>query len=368
MPVDAWSLAHAVRKADCARKTSPLFVEVGAIGFLVEQMHFFDWSHQGVNLATSMATVLADFSGTSLAGRVAQGVAVLQMEHQGYAFLERFESFLEHPGVAAGPGSMQGVGVSETRTPDFVFCANSGGVVLAESKGRFVAPAGDSHVKGKLREALEQLDAGCGMLACEPEGICALGTFLREIQDVTHGGSLLATVAERKTPSGRVPPCSATVVKQSNYAAWLRGMGLHQQARSLATLGELASSGQIELPTIRIGTQEYAFVATYARPGPVQGPLIGLPCEWPPPFQPTGRESFVGIMGVATPVLERLGACTGERSLGPLADLELPSPPETDASSEAPIRGSVLRDGTLLGELAWDWRDRLSTSPKVAQV
>ena len=96
----AWKLAHAIKKADCARwrANAPLFVS--ASGFLIENAQLFAWNGEALALNDGASEFLADFSGTSLAGRVAQGMALLFLESKGYSYVGRFEAATPGSGLA----------------------------------------------------------------------------------------------------------------------------------------------------------------------------------------------------------------------------------------------------------------------------
>jgi len=73
----SWRLAHAVKKADCTRPIAKGLAHVSALGFLLENGHLFEWGGADFRLTEDAISLLDDFSQSSLAGRIAQGIALL---------------------------------------------------------------------------------------------------------------------------------------------------------------------------------------------------------------------------------------------------------------------------------------------------
>ena len=182
----AWELAHALKKADCARWPSSSLLWLGAAGFLLEQVHLFDWDSPELRLSTGMSDFYADFSRTSLSGRIGQGMALLFLERQGYAYVGRLSSLLLRHGGAALP--LRSARRIHTQGPDFVVEDRDGERALAEAKGSFVPFAGRSDLKGALRQALDQLDGWDQLLSPQPLSANVTETLAPSGISVGRGG------------------------------------------------------------------------------------------------------------------------------------------------------------------------------------
>ena len=89
---NAWRLAHAIKKADCARWQSSQVLWAETAGFCLEYARLLNWGAGRLCLNKGMSSHLADFSSSSLAGRIAQGMALLFLENEGYSYVGHFES------------------------------------------------------------------------------------------------------------------------------------------------------------------------------------------------------------------------------------------------------------------------------------
>lgn len=147
----AWQLAHALKKADCARWPSSHLLWVGAAGFLLEQVHLFDWSSSELRLSRGMSDFYADFTRTSLSGRIGQGMAVLLLERLGYGFVSRLSSALLHHG--RDMAALRSLSNGRVQVPDFIVERPDGARALAEAKGSFVPFADRPDLKRPLRQA-----------------------------------------------------------------------------------------------------------------------------------------------------------------------------------------------------------------------
>ena len=186
----AWRLAHAVKKADCARWPFSKNLLLGAAGFLLEHEHLFDWSSGELRLNGDMSDYYADVTRTSIAGRVAQGMALLFVEDQGYSYLGRFEAELQR---YAREQPSRSTKRRSGRLPDFILENGSKRRALAEARGRFVPLGSTPDIKGALRDALDQLNSGGRLIAPQPPKSYAVG-------DVHTGGRGLF----RRTISNRI--------------------------------------------------------------------------------------------------------------------------------------------------------------------
>lgn len=132
----AWCLAHAVKKADCLRWQTAPIRWVGATGFLLENGHLFDWTASEWCLNEGMSSFYADFSGSGMAGRIAQGMALLFLEDNGYAYVGRFETEWKQRATTQNRQWPAG----KTKAPDFIAENGQKEWVLTKSKGGFSSP------------------------------------------------------------------------------------------------------------------------------------------------------------------------------------------------------------------------------------
>ena len=360
LSVDAWRLAHSVKKADCARGITAVDLNTSAMGFLIENFNLLDWSPDNLRLNNGMADFYADFSRTSLSGRVAQGMAILFMEERGYSYGGRFSTFLKSARgkVAARQLLKSKAGsVRNPKTPDFIFEQHGTAVALAESKGGFVSPNRIPDIKGDLREALQQLKGWDRLLQPQPSKSFAVGTYLRESDDFSDEPSLIAFVdPEPEEPYNPVhyPP---ELIRRCNYASWFAGMGFHDSAKRLQQGREGSYPIKRRLPILTLGHHRYAFVVLSVRPmfrdyvSFDERFWLDLDDLF---FSP---HSFHGglrleIMGVEMPILASLSKylLTGKSELLMHIEtiIEKDLPQKVD---EGKFRGSVFSDGTLFGEI-----------------
>lgn len=249
-PVHAWRLAHAVKKADCARWPTSRILWPTVTGFLLENIDLFDWNSANLRLGSGMSGYYADFSRTSLSGRIGQGMALLFLEDRGYSYVGRFDALYPQCRRAS-------------KTPDFIVENNMKEQALAEAKGRFVPPKDSPEIKKNFRKALIQLRGGHKHLSSSVHRGFAIGTFLREIGDRHEDPSLTAYVetgpGKAQGPVG-LPPGA---IRRANYAAWLSLMGFEGAAGRLrARAGE---PERLRIPLFRLGEATYVVAITSIR-------------------------------------------------------------------------------------------------------
>ena len=335
IPVHAWRLAHAVKKADCARWPTSRILWPSATGFLLENIHLFDWNSANLRLASGMSGCYADFSRTSLSGRIGQGMALLFLEKKGYSYVGRFTALYPRCGSAS-------------KTPDFVVENNLKEQVLAEAKGRFVPPNDSPEIKKNFRKALIQLRGGHKYLSSSVHGGFAIGTFLREIGDPHKDPSLTAYVetgpGKAQGPVG-LPP---DAVRRANYAAWLSLMGFDGVAGRLRT-----GAGEPErrsVPFFRLGEDTYVVAITSIRPSyrhhahdPDLQSLIRERWRWI--LSPYERIS-IGIVGLDLRVVRALETAVREPESQALMNID-----DRERRIPEEFPGSVFSDGSLIGEI-----------------
>ena len=346
----AWRLAHAVKKADCLRLPTAAALWAGASGFLLENSNLFDWTTSEWCLNEGMSGFYADFAGTGIAGRVAQGMALLFLEDNGYAYVGRFETEWKQRAAAQNkqwPGD-------KTRAPDFIAENVKKEWALAESKGGFLSPGKNAPIKTALKDGLNQLNGWDKFITPQPAKSFAIGTFLRESGDTSGETSLIAFVdPEPEAPENPVefPP---DAVRRANYASWLSAMGFEDAANRLRK-GE-GERQRYELPILTIGARQYA--VSIASVMPVYPDFSSRQFwsyfrEWfftPFPFFRDGID--IELVGLDLKVLRALGS-----SIQPSATSEVMAL-EPSERQDAPtyleggtFYGSVFSDGSLLGAL-----------------
>jgi len=346
----AWRLAHAVKKADCLRWPTAPIRWVGATGFLLENGHLFDWTASECRLREGMSSFYADFSGSGMAGRIAQGVALLFLEDNGYAYVGRFEA--EWKQRAATQNRQWPAG--KTKAPDFIVENAQKEWVLAESKGGFSSPGKKPPIKGALKEGLTQLDGWDKYISPQPIKSFAIGTFLRETGDTSGETSLIAFVdPEPEAPENPVE-FPSDLVRRANYASWLSLMGLDGAADRLR--GAEGEQQQYELPLLTVGERQYA--VSFASVMPRHPDLFSREFwrdfrDWPFwPFPWFRHGVDIELVGLDLKVLHALSSATQSADVSELMALEPSERREAPADlGGGTFYGSVFSDGSLLGEL-----------------
>lgn len=342
----AWSLAHAVKKADCARWPPSKSLSMGAAGFLLEHVQLFDWASEELRLNAGMSDHYADVARTSIAGRIAQGVALLFLEKRGYSYVGHLAAELRRHAHKKSPRPTR---QKPRRLPDFVLENGSRERALAESKGKFVPLDGNPNIKGTLRDALDQLTSGARLLRPKPQKSYAVGTFLREIEDWSEEPSLIAFVDPEPDEAGDPVELPLDAVRRTNYASWLSLMGFDDAARRLR-----AKEGRVErhnVPTVSLGQRQY--VVSVASIRPQYGQQILNPDHWQWIFEvpawclgPFLDGICIEIIGLDLEIVRTLGETSGDlMAIEPVGDVRN----EFDGGE---FRGSVFSDGSLLGEIA----------------
>ena len=357
----AWRLAHAVKKADCARWPFPKNVWLGAAGFLLEHKHLFDWNSGELRLNAGMAGYYADFTRTSTSGRIAQGAALLFAEDRGYSYVGRFEAELQRNNQKQLSRSTQR---RSGRLPDFIVEDGAKRRALIEAKGKFVPLGSTPDIKGALRDALDQLIHGSTLIRRQPHKSYAVGTFLREVDDCHAEPSLVAFVDPEPGEPRDPVEIPLDAIRRANYAPWLSLMGLDEPARRVhASEG---SSQSYTVPIVALGEHQYVFNVASILPwygryilGPDLWNLICQCPEWP--FGPGHGSISLQIVGLDLRVVQALGIAIRKNRPDELMEIE----PEDrrDVPTEfqgGEFYGSVFSDGSLLGEIRiprWDMRD-----------
>ncbi len=346
----AWRLAHAIKKADCLRWPSAPILWAGASGFLLENGHLFDWGVNEFSLNGGMANFYADFTGSGLAGRVAQGMALLFLEEKGYAYVGRFETEWKQRAAVQNRAWPTG----KEKAPDFIAENSKHEWVLAESKGGFAPVGTKPNIKGALNDGLDQLDGWDKRLTPQPIKSFAIGTFLHESGCTSDETSLIAFVdPEPELPENPVEfPRDA--VRRANYASWLSIMGFED-----ASIRVRANTGETQkrlVPVITLGGRKFA--VSIASVSPKEADLSTREFwddlqDWP--FIPFGwlrRGIRVELIGLDLAVLRALGTSQNSSKTSSLMELKPNEMSDVPIESEGgAFYGSIFSDGTLLGEL-----------------
>ena len=361
LPFSAWGLAHAVKKADCARWPSSRTIWPRAVGFFLENIDFFDWSSETFCLNRYMSDFYADFSRTSLSGRIGQGMALLLLEREGYSYVGRFSTIIEQSGHK--------VKGRAKKSPDFVVENDRNERALAEAKGSFVPRKSSSKPKEALKRAWSQLAGWDKCFSPPPHKGFAIGTFLREIGD---SSSLMAFVDI--TPGGlQAPPeepqdsidfpfieFRSDAIRRANYASWLSLMDFDDAARRLRAREGRPEQRPVSLLTLR---DHRYIVRTASIRSPYRhhthdsdfrrlmreeaGRLLGL---W--------RDgTIIEIVGLDLDVVHALGNAIQRPESPALMEIQLGKRREF---ADGAFHGSVFSDGSLIGEIATsrlEWRD-----------
>jgi hypothetical protein len=347
MEFNAWRMAHAVKKADCLRWQSAHFLGLKTAGFLLENACLFDWQADDLRLNSGAAKELADFSRTSLAGRVGQGMAVLFLEEKDFSYVGRFESEWQKRATAqngSGP-------VGNPKQPDFIAENRQKQWVLAESKGSFASCGGKTSVKGYLKKGLNQLRGWTECITPQPIKSFAIATVLRETGDPSPDPSKISFVdPEPETPSNPVE-FPADAVRRANYASWLAIMGFEDASRRLLARGGKARQRRVQVLTLA-GRQYAVHVASVSLQSPdgfSEAPDLLSAHAGFPWF---GNGLRIEIIGLDLSVLKTISATLTSPTHNGLMDLQPGDSSELQAkeTGEA-FYGSVFADGSLVGEL-----------------
>lgn len=321
-----WSLAHAIVKADYLDRRN---LTMPGLGFLLQADNLIDFSKSPIELKVGTSKALNDFSLTSLAGRVGQGLAMLYGHRLGLKFCAHLRSHVESL-PAGSPAAMH----KGQAMADFLFADNKK-TVLIESKGSFTLKENDpTAIKSLLKGALKaQVDPWMGYLQPPPSNGYVIYSCLRENSWAPSALSVVDPNGEDGM-SADVPFSCEQVIRE-NYGAWLRAMGLPQAAERLIRPRGAALPDGIEEQPVAVEFLVYEH----------EGRNFAVCTErydWPSyPYW------HLPVMGIDLSVLEAISTAieTPDRTLIQLL-VNLPSP--ADALQESI---SIFPDGSALGWL-----------------
>jgi hypothetical protein len=297
-----------------------------------------------------MSGFYADFSGSGMAGRIAQGMALLFLEDHGFAYVGRFET--EWKRRAATQNRQWPTG--KAKAPDFIAENGRKEWVLAESKGGISSPGTKPPIKGALREGLTQLDGWDKYITPQPIKSFAIGTFLRETGDNAGETSLIAFVDPAPEAPENPVEFSSDAVRRANYASWLSLMGLEDAAARLREGN--GEPERYELPILTVGQRQYAVSIASVMQRVLQ--LSGRDSwreflDWPFWAYPRWRDGIdIELIGLDLKAVHALSALAKQAGTSELMALQ-PSerrdmPADLDGGT---FYGSIFSDGSLLGAL-----------------
>lgn len=305
----------------------------------------FDWSASEWCLNQGMSNFYADFSSSGLAGRIAQGMALLFLEEKGYAYIGRFETEWKQRATTQN----REWPADKTKAPDFIGENGRKEWALAESKGGFSSPGTKPSIKSALKDGLIQLSGWDSYITPQPVKSFAIGTFLRETGDTNEETSLIAFVDPEPDAPERPVEFHKDAVRRANYSAWLSMMGMEGAAARLrAGKGELQ---RYKLPVITLGAHQYAIRIASLLPGNYELAIRKGWSGWP--FFPCLCEGGdVELVGLDLTVLRALSAAISSSDFSVLMALEPSGRRDTPADLDGgAFYGSIFTDGSLLGEL-----------------
>jgi hypothetical protein len=250
---NGWQLAHAVIKTDYLVERDWL---LPGLGFLLQIDRIVDFgAGHNLRLVTGSPASLNDFTRTSLAGRVGQGLSLLFAQREGYAFVCHLAS---DPQVVAHIAALPKK--AKKRAADFLFENQKLERMILESKASFTqADNKPSPIKSTLKDALTgQVDYWMSRIAPAAQKGFAVYSCLRESGNPVP--SALIFVDPPRQLVRQPIDFPEGLVRRHNYAAWLSLMGLRQTATNLISF-ERRDRTEVELPVIQIGKRKFAVSA-----------------------------------------------------------------------------------------------------------
>lgn len=312
-------LAHAVVKADYLDRRN---LTMPGLGFLLQACSIMDFGKSPIELKSGAAKALNDFSLSSMAGRVGQGLAILYGHRLGLKFAAHLRSHVE----SLPAGSAGAVHKNEAMA-DFLF-ATSQQTVIIESKGSFSLQENDpSPIKKVLKAALQdQVDPWMRHLQPTPSNGYVIYSCLRE--GSSEPSAMFVVDPEGDPVESANVPLSVEQVMRENYGAWLRAMGMVNSAERLLH----------PLPEVRSPVEYGFFIAE------IRGRKYAYPDQSYSWFSPY-RRWCTPLIGIDFFVLQAISSVIQSRSTS-LQDLLA----NFHEASEFSHRGaSVFPDGSIFG-------------------
>jgi hypothetical protein len=208
---------------------------------------------------------------------------------------------------------------------------------------------------------LDQLDGWDKHITPQPKKSFAIGTFLRESGDSSDERSMIAFVDPEPEPSENPVELPGDAVRRANFGAWLSFMGFDAAGDRLRMRGGEPERRQV--PVVTLGGQK--FVVRIISVTPLYPDLSSRKFwdefkEWPLFLFDMPRGGVhLEVVGLDLKVFEALrfrtdqGRTAGLMKLKP--GLQRDEPTEVKGGA---FYGSVLSDGSLLGELRFSGTGR----------
>lgn len=364
--ITAWNLYHAAKKAELACSFTVGQIDHLARCFADEHHGLFRWNGTELRLLQGVTDMYETAAQASRARTIGEGMLLLSMQHQGYAFWDRFDLLikralrkqpLDHPeSVRRARAIRRRIEAhGNGKRSDFVVENSKRQTAVAEAKGSFVSPLATSAIKTDLRGALEQLAAIKSLISPQPTKTYAVGTYLREENDTHADGSLLAFVDPvDQIDTDLAVEFPADWVRRGNYAAWLLGMGFSEAANALRN-GTTRDGIDVSLPLKRVGGRDYAYVVTGVSLRPDRArrfprELLREWWHWPEFWFGPWRDFLqLTVLGLRVDVLAAIS-----RALVVPQEQSLLTVEPAVAVDAGAFDGSVMPDGTMCGTVAVD--------------
>jgi hypothetical protein len=409
LEVKQWQFFHAAVKTELTHSFTAAQAYGKAIGYANYRNDILDWQSFNLRLTERDKRDLEDFANAETAGRFGEAVAYLTMISMGYVYWDRLEVLLkrilrqknvQHDDALKLIYKITRRKLSGKQS-DFVFEKQNQETSLMESKGSFVSRTRNKPtLKRDLQYALSQLARWATGITPTPQKSFAIGTYFRDVDDPADP-SLIAVVDPPGEPDEKVPPIEVPddAIRRGNYGAWLIGMGFEQagNALRLESVSDAKDQRQreVQLPVISVNGTSFAIKVetlvvdsvltsriTNGPAGPESFPFANLLGPyWEVSYYDIYRALEElryfphGLRGFATRLKDSgfsdCGVTGIELNTLRLIETALAAPESTallrheslqqfsalsveNSNSEQGFAGSILPDGTMLGEIGLD--------------
>ncbi len=208
-------LAHAIAKTDLAQQLPPISLIRRTLAFLLEWGNAISSNNGNVRLDVSG---YADFVGTSLIGRLGQGLGLLYCQQRGYTYLSSYSRVFGQP-----PS-----GSPKRKVPDFVLEKKSSPGVRALLEAKASASVKTSP-RRLLKSAVEKLEYGFERARTYVSEGYATAVMLRNFDTADDSEGFVVQIPGSQPSS----PSHDDDIVRHNYGAWLKFMGLTSLAGAL---------------------------------------------------------------------------------------------------------------------------------------
>lgn len=324
-------LVHAVVKADFLNRVNPL---MPGLGFILHSHHVINWQSSSIRLRQNATSTLSDFVQTGLAGRVGQGLAILLVHSEGYAFQVHLRSFLTSKGIPVTNAQKQPLAIA-----DFVFESGAGVRCLVEAKGSFRQLKNCPKVtKAEFKNALNK-QVLPWMTQIQPPATKSyvVASYIREAGAANTDPSVVAFVDPEESAGAGDVVLTSEELRRENYAAWLSAMGLGASAQRLLRNSSDGPSSHSFI-VLELGGLEIAF----------HSPCIESWCFWPHTRLTSSRDSILSF-GIEVETLRAISEAIRGRGKD-LAEIE-PLPYDSVWRKSDDSSYSIFPDKTFFGSL-----------------